>query len=195
MRVFTSGVRAAGATGRIATPIRNTVTRQRPTSSAAGGHDPSRIRVGDVRRNQGVLQVAKNYIWNKPEHQFSFKNRQMIADAVAKSKTPYGESLVGPMNTSLDMSGYDLPEHMARSIAQNVTDEAEGKITQSQAHAREAKMFARHYFREGLWGGNEEARNPIYALGAGLNTLGALGTGFLEAYAGNQEDETPSYRD
>lgn len=195
MRTVISRTRGATASGRIATPMRNADFQQRSISKTGSGHDPSRMRVGDARNNQSIWGVARNYVRDKPDHQFQFKNRQMIADAVAKSKTPYGEALVGPMNRSLDVTGYDLPDHMASSIAQNVTDEAEGKITQSRAHAREAMMFARHYAVEGLLGGNKEARNPIYALGAGLNTLGAVGTKFLETYGSNLEDDRPSYRD
>ncbi len=137
-----------------------------------------------------MWQFVKNVAWDDPAHEFQFQSRQRIADAVAKSQTFYGKTLVGRVNRALDRADYDLPEHMGSSIAQNVADESEGKITQSQAHAREAGMFGGHLIKEGLLGGNKEARDPIFALGATLNATGAVASRAAELYARNPDDDT-----
>ncbi len=182
MRLLRSPIVRAGAVGTTAATAGYQAMQQREAVPAGAGHRADQMRAGNVPTGRSVTGFAKNWVWDDPTHQIQDQGRQQIADATSRSDTFYGY-LVARTNRALDRSGYGLPGHLARPIAQNVGDESTGKITQAQAHWNEAKGFAHHYFKEGLWRGNNEARDPIYLTGAAMNTLGAGGSAVASALA------------
>jgi hypothetical protein len=103
--------------------------------------------------------------------------RTAVGEQARTNPSFYG-TLVGTVNGALQAGGYGISPASQQSVLENLRGVSQGTMTQSEAHFRESRTFARDALQSILHGRPLQADMELF--GAALNLVGGVGMRAVE---------------